>query len=80
MFFYKNMITEYVLTNEVRSDALSIKIFYRICTEINKCTINESSGNLSQELKKEILKLAAKYKTKKDKDSFKEYNPVNIKD
>ena len=68
------------LSNEVRSDALSIKIFYRVCTELNKCVVNQKSGNLEKELKKEILKLAAKYKTKKDKDNFKEYNPVNIKD
>jgi len=68
------------LSNEVRSDALSIKIFYRKCTELNKCVVNQKSGNLEKELKKEILKLAAKYKTKKDKDSFKKYNPVNIKD
>ena len=68
------------LSNEVRSDALSIKIFYRKCTELNKCIVNQKTGNLEKELKKEILKLAAKYKTKKDKDNFKEYNPVNIKD
>ena len=68
------------LSNEVRSDALSIKIFYRKCTELNKCVVNQKTGNLEKELKKEILKLAAKYKSKKDKDNFKEYNPVNIKD
>ena len=68
------------LSNEVRSDALSIKIFYRICTELNKCVVNQKTGNLEKELKKEILKLAAKYKSKKDNDNFKEYNPVNIKD
>ena len=68
------------LSNEVRSDALSIKIFYRKCTELNKCVVNQKTGSLEKELKKEILKLAAKYKSKKDKDNFKEYNPVNIKD
>ena len=68
------------LTNEIRSDALSIKIFYRKCNELNKCVINQKTGNLEKELKKEILKLATKYKSKKDKDNFKEYNPVDIKD
>ena len=68
------------LTNEIRSDALSIKIFYRKCNELNKCVINQKTGNLEKELKKEILKLATKYKSKKDKNNFKEYNPVDIKD
>ena len=53
------------LTNEVRSDALSIKVFYRTCNEeINNCIVNEKSGPLAKELKKEILKIAAKYKKK----------------
>ena len=57
------------LSNEVRSDALSIKIFYRKCSELNKCVVIQKAGNLEKELKKEILKLAAKYKTKKDEDT-----------
>ena len=68
------------LTNEIRSDAISIKIFYRKCSELNKCIISQETGNLEKELKKEILKLATKYKTKKDKDNFKEYTPTDIKD
>ncbi len=67
------------LTNEVRSDALSIKVFYKKCDEFNKCIINEKSGNLAKELKKEILKLAAKYKSKKDDENFQEYTPTDIK-
>ncbi len=64
-------ITVRFLTNEIRSDALDLKIFYRKCDSSNKCKIIEKEGNLSKELKKEILKKATIYqqqaKAKKDK-------------
>ena len=64
-------ITVRFLTNEIRSDALDLKIFYRNCDSSNKCKIIEKEGNLSKELKKEILKKAVIYqqqaKVKKDK-------------
>ena len=64
-------ITIRFLTNEIRSDALDLKIFYRNCDSLNKCKIIEKKGNLSKELKKEILKKAVIYqqqaKVKKDK-------------
>jgi hypothetical protein len=64
-------ITVRFLTNEIRSDALDLKIFYRNCDSSNKCKIIEKKGNLSKELKKEILKKAVIYqqqaKVKKDK-------------
>ena len=64
-------ITVRFLTNEIRSDALDLKIFYRNCDTLNKCKIIEKEGNLSKELKKEILKKATTYqqqaKVKKDK-------------
>ena len=47
-------ITIRFLTNEIRSDALNIKIFYKNCSETNKCMVSEKSGPLSKELKKEI--------------------------
>jgi len=64
-------ITVRFLTNEIRSDALDVKIFYRNCDTSNKCKIVEKDGNFSKELKKEILKKAVIYqqqaKAKKDK-------------
>ena len=64
-------ITIQFLSNEIRSDALDLKIFYRNCDSSNKCKIFEKDGNLSKELKKEILKKAVSYqqqaKDKKDK-------------
>ena len=50
------------LTNEIRSDALDIKIFTKACDDQNKCVTTEKSGNLIAELKREILKKAVKYK------------------
>ena len=66
-------ITIRFLTNEVRSDAISIKTFYKSCTGLNECLVSEKKGNLSKELKKEILKLATKYKKVKDEENFKPY-------
>ncbi len=69
-------ITVKFLTNEIRSDALDLKIFYRNCDSSNKCKIIEKDGNLSKELKKEILKKATIYqqqaKAKKDKKDKKD--------
>ena len=49
------------LTNEIRSDALDIKVFTKECDAQNKCVIYEKSENLIVELKKEILKKAVIY-------------------
>ena len=44
------------LTNEVRSDALDIKVFYKKCVNKMKVVqISEKKGNLVAELKKKIL-------------------------
>ena len=59
------------LTNEIRSDALSIKIFTRKCElNLNNCRFTETNKVLVSELTKEILKKAAIYKQqdKKKKD------------
>ena len=66
-------ITIRFLTNEIRSDALDIKVFYKKCTNVNSCVINEKSGPLSTELTKEILKLATKYKKETDLKNFVPY-------
>ena len=61
-------VTIRFLTNEIRSDSIDLKIFYRICNTANNCTINERKSNLADELKKEILKKATVYeKTTIDK-------------
>ena len=57
------------LTNEIRSDALSIKVFNRKCNDnLLNCNFTEVEGSLVTELKKEILKRATKYKSDKATD------------
>ena len=67
-------ITIRFLTNEVRSDALDIKIFYKKCKTVLDCEISESQGKLKNELTKSILKKAAIYKKQKDEENFVPYN------
>ena len=56
------------LSNEIRSDALDIKVFNKKCLTQTNCVISEKSGNIKIELKEKILKTAAIYeKEKKDK-------------
>ena len=58
------------LTNEIRSDALDIKIFSRKCVDASmNCNVSNLDGNLSTEIKKEILKKAASYKQRKLEES-----------
>ena len=65
-------ITIRFLTNEIRSDALNIKVFTRKCKDsLINCKYVESNKSLVAELKKEILKRATKFqledKEKKNK-------------
>ena len=56
------------LTNELRADALDIKVFNRTCTKsLLNCKTIETEGVLASELKREILKKAALYQ-KQDKE------------
>ena len=55
-------VTIRFLTNEIRSDALDIKVFNRKCKKsLMDCSFTESNQNLVSELKKEILKKATIY-------------------
>ena len=59
------------MTNELRSDALNIKVFNRKCLDnLLNCKVTETSGVLVAESKKEILKKAAIYQ-KQDKEKKK---------
>tara|TARA_B100000242_G_scaffold44199_1_gene26371 strand:+ start:245 stop:769 length:525 start_codon:yes stop_codon:yes gene_type:complete len=59
------------LSNEVRSDALVVKVFYKNCSVQQTCKITDRSGALSEDLTKKILSKAAVYekenKSKKKK-------------
>ena len=64
------------LTNEVRADALDIKVFNRKCKlNLANCIISQNNGRLTTELKKEILKKASIYKKENTEKNKKEYNP-----
>ena len=54
-------ITIRFLTNEIRTDALDIKVFTKKCGTQSSCAITESDGQIVKELKKNILKKAAIY-------------------
>ena len=57
------------LTNEIRSDALDIKVFSKKCITPSNCVITEKKGNINTELKTKILKTAATYELQaKDKN------------
>ena len=56
------------LSNEVRSDALDIKIFTRKCKDnIVNCKYINSNESIVSELRKEILKKATMYQIEKEK-------------
>ena len=61
------------LTNEVRSDALDIKVFNKKCITASKCVISEKAGDLIPELKTKILRTAAVYKEQNKTKNFKPY-------
>ena len=69
------------LTNEIRSDALDIKIFYKNCPSLTNCLVNEKDSSLKAELTKEILKKATLYKKNIDEKNYKKYDyPENSRD
>ena len=62
------------LTNEIRSDAIDIKVFYKNCKTQLNCNVSEKDGLLKNELRKEILKKATIYQKQRKDKNFKEYN------
>ena len=65
-------------TNEIRSDALDIKVFKKVCDNSNKCKISETSGELIKELKRKILRQAKIYEVKNKDKNFKPYEPHKL--
>ena len=62
------------LSNEVRSDSLDVKIFYKRCNIDLNCSVNEKEGNLQKEIIRKILKQAAIYEKQKKDKNFRPYN------
>ena len=62
------------LTNEIRSDALDIKVFNRKCIDnLINCKITSTDKILVTEIKKQILRKAAVYEKEKKDKNFKPY-------
>jgi hypothetical protein len=67
-------ITIRFLTNEIRSDAIDVKVHNKICSnDLSKCKIIQTDGVLVTEIKKKILKQAAIYEKQKKDKKFKPY-------
>ena len=65
-------ITIRFLSNEIRSDAIDINVFYKKCDREYKCVIQKNNENIVSELRREILKKATIYQkqTKAKNKSF----------
>ena len=67
-------ITIRFLSNEIRSDAVNIDIFYKTCISANNCTISKKDGPLKKELTRKILSKATVYEKQNKNKNFKPYN------
>jgi len=65
------------LSNDIRADALDIKVFFKVCDESFNCAIEENRGNLSNELMTSILRKAARYE-KEGIEKNKKENPYIV--
>ena len=66
-------ITIRFLSNEVRSDAIDVDIFYKKCIATNNCKINKQDGQLKKEITKQILAKAAVYQKQSKDENYKPY-------
>ena len=64
------------LSNEIRSDALSIKVFKKDCKIDKNCKIVSSEGKLNNELKLAILKKAAIFEKENIVKKKEDYNVI----
>ncbi len=66
-------ITIRFLTNEIRADALEIKVFTKKCGIQSNCKITENNGQIVKDIQKKILKKAAIYEKEFKKKNKKKY-------
>ena len=72
-------ITIRFLTNEIRSDAIDVKVHNKVCSnDLLKCEIIQTDGVLVTEIKRKILKQAAIYEKEKKDKNFKPYKNQNL--
>ena len=65
------------LSNEIRADALDIKVFKKNCVIEKNCKIVSSEGKLNNELKLAILKKAAIFEKENVVRTKEDYNVIN---
>ena len=66
------------LTNEVRSDALDVNVFYKNCSEgLSNCKVNQKNNELASQITISILKKASRYETERI-DKYKKENPYEV--
>tara|TARA_Y100000816_G_scaffold268398_1_gene230566 strand:- start:77 stop:622 length:546 start_codon:yes stop_codon:yes gene_type:complete len=68
------------LSNEIRSDALVVKVFYKNCSMQDTCKVSDRSNELSNELTKKILSKAAIYEKDTQSKKKRKYVAEPFKD
>ena len=61
------------LSNEIRSDSVMVKVFYKNCSIQETCRITDKSEELSNELERKILQTAAAYSEQDKTKNKKKY-------
>ena len=66
------------LTNEIRSDALDVNVFYKECSEgLSNCSVNQKNNEVASQITMSILKKASRYE-KERIDKYKKENPYEV--
>ncbi len=66
------------LTNEIRSDALDVNVFYKECSkDLTNCRVNQKNNELASEITLSILKKASRYE-KERIEKYKKENPYEV--
>ena len=66
------------LTNEIRSDALDVNIFYKECSkDLTNCKVSQKDNELVSEITLSILKKASQYE-KERINKYKKENPYEV--
>ncbi len=66
-------ITIKFLSNEIRSDAIDVDVFYKKCISTSNCMVNKQDGQLKKEITKQILAKATIYKKLTKDKNFRPY-------
>jgi len=66
------------LTNEIRSDALDVSVFYKECSQnLTNCKVNQRDNELVSQITLSILKKASQYE-KENINKYKKENPYEV--